>query len=488
MEGGTLKKLALLLAFPALLIGCSEDSKPKPKPKDELRQTGEVSIQAAAIQVSDEAGSPLAGAKVLIGSAAGVPFANNFLTADAQGQVAIPADWVDAQPVTVQAAGYVRMTHLARQPGPLTFKLHKTNAPPKYELNGVTNNHPIVERDGNLDVGLVMSALTRNDVMAFDINKVISSDIDKMSVLGQEIEIPSNITIPKQKESYVLPVTLEKPRYRLYFSEKKIQRVFAAQARFPFKTVVDEMRAKKKLYELVNYFTISSGVVRDVNLNADKMTLDLPINELAFKTARTMKAPAVRGDEIMLALAVADLNGYMVPTDVKRLQANESKNLMVLGSSPSLALGVLKKEAEFDPSSPDADRLSAVLLPFNGTVTPQFINLINNPRLASNGDLLLSKPAPVTGVNRLATLTILSDVREVQVGAGTAKFPVRLWEVYAPDWVDTMALPKWPDASPVPKKKRWEVAYIGSQLKQEAELGQAVVDAATHFTHSSSDF
>lgn len=486
-----MKKLALMLAFPALLIGCSEDEKPKPKPQDGVQlqgQGGEVGFMAAAIKVTDDAGNPLAGAKVLIGNAAGQPFADNFLVADANGQIAVPAGWTDAQPVTVQAPGFVRVTYFAREPGALTFKLNRVNQAPQFELGGVTTGHPVVDRDGNMDVGLVMSALTRNDVMAFDLNKVISSDTDKISVLGQEVELPSNVTVPKQKESYVLPVTIEKAKYRLYFSEKKIQRVFAAQARFPFKTVVDELRAKKKLYELVNYFSITGGVVRDVKIAATKVSADLPVNELAFKTAKTMKAPSIRGDEIVMGLAVADMNGYMVPTDVKRLQSGESKNLNVLAGSPALALGVLKKEAEFDPASPDADRLSAVLVPFNGTVTPQFIPLINNPRLASNGDLLLSKPSSVNGVNQLATLSILSEVKEVQVGAGTATFAQKVWEVYAPDWVDVMALPKWPESTPTPKKKRWEVAYIGSQLKDQAELGQAVVDAATHFTHSSSDF
>ncbi|MBX3041488.1 MAG: hypothetical protein KF789_12340 [Bdellovibrionaceae bacterium] len=480
------KKWILLICLSAFLWSCSDDDggKRSPKPKVDYGEQEALGF----ISVLDENDRPLNGAKVLIGNALNSPFSGNFLTTNQRGQVMAPEAWEQALPVTVQANGYVRVTHFLRAPGGATFRLQPHATPPSIQLSGTTTGHTIKDNDGFIDFGLVISALTRNDILAFDLTKVISSQMDSISVVGQKLDIPSNVALPRQRETYLLPIRLEKPAYRLSFAKEGVQRVFAAQGRFPFKAVIDEARREVPFYDLINHFSITGGVVRDIQIKGPGK-VDLPVNELSFSTRRNFKAPALGSNEVMISMAVASLNGWLVPTDVKKLGSNETRALSVMNSGEVLALGVLKNSNEFDGAG--VDRLSAVLSPFpTSGFTPQFVSLIPDPQVLNNGDLRFSRPSQTpSSVNALATIAIYSEIKEIPTNNGkTMPFLSRIWEVHAPKWVDGMNLPTWPDGTPKPLKKRWEVAYIGSQKQQNAELGQAVIDAATHVTHSSKDF
>lgn len=483
-----MKKLLAACLLPLAVIGCGKDDKPDSKPGQvvETLEEGISTQNAVVLTITSETGTPLKGAKVLIGWSKDRPFAGNFLVADANGQITAPAEWTEPLPITAQAAGFVRLTYLAQPPKSATLKLRPVNKEPKLELSGQTTGHTVVNGDGQTDFGLVMSALTRNDLLAFDLNKVISTQTDEISAIGQKINIPSNITLPNQRESYILPITLNKPAYRLYFGDRGQYRVFAAQGRFPFKTVIDEVRANKKFYELINHFNITGGVIRDIRLSADRSKLDLPVTELKFDEKRALRAPTIRADEVVIALAAADVSGWLIPTDVKQLASNGTINMSVMKQRSSFAINVLKRSNEFE-EGPGQDRLSATIVPFTANVRPSMLPLINNPRLASNGDLLLPKPTTVSGVNELATYTIFSEVKQIPMGDSQVPFLSRIWEVYAPEWMSTMALPKWPEGTPAPRAKRWEVAYIGSNKTSSVELGQPVIEAATHVTHSSLD-
>lgn len=480
------KHWMLILCFPFLMWSCSDDEgSSKPKPGNAIDYAEQESL--GFITVLGESGQPLAGAKILIGSGLNEPFAGNFLTTDAKGQIMRPNAWTSAQAITVQAGGHVRVTHFGRSPGGATFRLRAQSKVPTLEISGITTGHTVRDGDGQVDFGLVMSALTRNDILAFDLTKVISNRFDTLSIMGQRLDIPSNIALPRQRENYILPIRLEKPVYRLSFAEQKVERVFAAQGRFPLKAVVDELRRGTPFHELINQFSLIGGVVRDIQIR-NGGRIDLPVNETTFSTRRELRAPALGAQEVMVSLSVADLNGWLVPTDVKRLSSNETRALGVMNGATNLALGVLKNVSEFE--GPSVDRVSATILPFTNGLRPDFLPLIRDPEVISDSEIRFDRPGQAPSqVNQLGTVAIYSEVKEIPIGNGSSlPHLARLWEVYAPAWVDRMNLPVWPEGTPKPLKKRWEVAYIGSQTKQTAELGQNLIDAATHVTHSSKDF
>lgn len=481
-----IRNFVLGVAFISTLTACSGDS-------GGIYSGGQswnlFEAQQTGMMVVDADQKPLAHAKILIGNALDTPFAGNYLVTDAQGQVAVPEAWTTPEPVTIEAPGYVRATYFAQAPGVRTFQLRKkmSTATTQYEVKGKTLGHTIADKDGFVDFGLVMPALTRKDFLSFNIDSVISPQSDVISILGYEADIPSNITLPRQKESYILPVTIEKPDFRIYFDTPGVQKVYAARGRFPFKEVVKELRDKAPFYKLVNYFTIQGGGVKDVNVNKDSIGMDLSVKDFDFKTKVTVTAPAFRGDETMMVFGVSHINEFMFPTDVKVLQPSQKMAVSMLDAKGSV-ISVLKRIEDLESDASGSDRLSAVLMAAGSGVAPQFLPLMADPALAGNGDLLVPKVNSINGVNPLATYGILSVIQEKIQGKDKVQVNNTYWEMYAPRWAEVVSLPKWPEADALAGKRHWEVNLIGSNLVSDVDLGPAMINNATHVTHTSLDF
>ncbi|MNK12076.1 hypothetical protein D3C87_301330 [compost metagenome] len=479
-----MKKLMMAALVPALLVGCSNEQSQTPKGSGGFFEHF-MTQSAPAITITAIDDTPLVGAQILIGYEVDATFPGNFLTTDQNGQVQLPAEWTEALPVTVQAEGYVRATYLSQEPGALTIKLRKLPMTQQFEVRGNTQGLPIVDKDGYVDFGLIMPAFSKADLLAFDINNVISPQSDRISTLGQDIDIPTNISLPKQSEKYsFFTATLDKPLYRIYFQQPGVTRVYAARGRFPFKTVVDSVRKGAEFYELINEFKINGGGVRDIEVKSGKTTLDIPVRELNYTEKKEVLAPTIAGDEVFLAVGVANQSGLLIPTDVKKINSNKKMALTVLPEAEQMVLGVLKKAADLKKSG---DRMSATILPLVAGVNPKMLPLIPDPSVR-NGEIILPKFNTIDGVNPIATYSVLSKEIEVVQGSAKVKLMTPLWDVYAGSWVETMKLPQWPGETPVTGKKRWEVNFVGSQTASQSAVGPAMIEAATHVTHSSVTF
>ncbi|MGZ3773117.1 MAG: carboxypeptidase-like regulatory domain-containing protein [Pseudobdellovibrionaceae bacterium] len=480
-----MKKLFIALAAPALIVGCSK------------KQTGQIGGEGTpgifstqennVITVKSADDQPLAGAQILIGDALNDPFSGNFLTTDPSGQVQIPAAWNASQTVTVQAPGYIRMTYIAQEPGPITFKLRPLPEKISYEVRGTVTGLPIEDKDGYVDFGLIMPAFTKLDMLAFNINNVISPQNDHISVMSQNVSIPANISLPEQQEKYsFFTITLDKPTYRIYYGRPGVNRVFAARGRFPFKSTVDGLRGGSQFYEMINSFKLSGGSIRDIDVKTGSNPLDLPARELNFTDSRSIVPPQLAADETFLALGVANQSGYMIPTDVKKVSSNQKPAITInmLPNSDQLFLGVLKKTADLKSSS---DRMSVTLVPCTPGLNPAMLPLVQDPTLTNDG-LVMPKVNSIDGVHPIATYSVLSVDEEVQQGPAKVNLHNPKWEIFTQSWVDHIKLPQWPNDAPFTGKKRWEVNFIGSQTASQSLMGPAMIDSATHVTHSSISF
>lgn len=480
-----MKKIAMALAIPALFLGCSEDKKPQ-FGADGSQNFGIWTQAANVITIKTINDQAIAGAQILIGDALNSPFSGNFLTSDANGQVAIPAGWTSAQTITVQAPGYVRATYMGQQPGALTITLRAQPTKQQFEVKGVTSGLPISDKDGYVDFGLVMPAFSKIDLLRFDMNNIISPQMDRISALGQDIDIPANLSLPRQSEKYGLfTVTLDKPTYRVYYGQPGVSRVFVARGRFPFKSTVEGLRGGAEFYEMLNDFRLSGGAVRDLDVRSGSTRLDLPTRELNFTDKRDVQSPALRGDEMFIAAAVANQSGYLIPTDFKQMEQNKKTSLNLLPGTESMVLGVVMRRADMKNS---VDRMSATIQPFAANIAPKMLPLIPDPTLQGSNEIIMPKFNTVDGVNPIATYTVLSKEEEVVQGSAKVKILNPQWEVFALSWVESMKLPVWPNDAQITGKKRWEVNFIGSQTTSQTRLGPAMIEAATHVTHSSISF
>src|SRR5690348_16821889 len=102
--------LSILIAalLGTTLLGACSKSGPGPSFSDKIDTDAQHARHIPTRQgvvVTDVTGTPVSHAQVLIGQREGVPFADNYITADGAGRVAIPSGWKDKQPVTIAADG-----------------------------------------------------------------------------------------------------------------------------------------------------------------------------------------------------------------------------------------------------------------------------------------------------------------------------------------------------------------------------------------------
>lgn len=448
--------------------------------------------QNVTINVVDSANHPISHARVLIGSHQGHPFKNNYLLTDENGQVFINRnDWTTPAHVTADATGFIRQTMLSQKPGNIVIRMSPSQLRQKAKIAGVVTGLPVADGDKNIDFGLIMSSLTKADLFNFDIANVISPYSDTLAAMGQEFDVPSNVSIPKQKERYIINITLDKPVYSLYTSNLGTKRLFAAAGRFEFKPVVDELRAGKPFYDLINYFNLSGGTLREVNVASAETPLNFPAKELNFTRKVAVKSPKINSDELFLSLAANEVSGQLVPTGVRKMNSNETAELTAIENAPLFLVNAIKRQTEFMGNVPGGDRITASMLPFKANLDPQLLPLIANPAVSNNDGYVMKTPqvtAPPQ-MTRLALSGAISDVFTETVGDKTITTLVKRWEVVGTDWPEQVALPNWPlDSQDQTQKKRYEVNLIGGLNAKTFELGDDLVQAATHVTRSSVDF
>lgn len=479
--------LGTLLTF----TGCNKDKKGN-EPTTELARflwTENVDAQASQISIVNQFGEPVAGAQVLIGDAQGSPFRGNFITTDRSGVAVAPTEWTAPAAVTVDAKGYIRQTLLNVKPGNLTLKLQSAYLAQRAELRGQVTGLPVVNGDKLIDFALVMPAVSKSDLLNFDIGQVISPYSDKLSAAGQESDIPSNVSLPKQKESYFISVTLDKPVYRLKVPTLGPKRFVTARGRFVFKDVVKELRDGKPFHELINHFTIHGGSMREATLVDMTTNLDIPGNELEFKNTIAVNSASTAADEVLLVLATSELSGSMIPTDVKRAVNGTATKLQSLVGSPAYVVSVVKKQSEFMANTPGADRMSASLLPYVAGAPQKLLPLIGNPSITTAGNYVITMPAvrAVEGINPIATSLVISDLIETMDGANKIVITNRKWDIIGLGWNQQVSLPKWP-LDTANSRKRVEVNLIGSSTSTSTNLDDSLIKDATHVTHASTDF
>ena len=156
----------------------------------------------STIQVFNEQNQALSQATVLIGLEEGQPFSGNLLKTDENGFVSIPSQlWTSPAHVTVDVPGYVRQTLINQNPGLIQIKLKKASMYPRPTIKGQVTQLPIENGDKQMDFGLVIPAVTKADFIGFSLDSVISPIDDKITIVGNEVKIPTNVSLPKQKES-----------------------------------------------------------------------------------------------------------------------------------------------------------------------------------------------------------------------------------------------------------------------------------------------
>ncbi len=490
-----------VLSAATFFSSCSNPFQSKNAPPIPFEKVGAYSkseiqriVEAGNIVVVDEKLEPINGAQILIGKALNDPFQANYLKANASGILPLPVAWTTAEHVTVDAVGYIRQTYLDQSPHGLLFKMKKLVSENNFEVNGLTQGHVIKDKDDILDFGLVLSPLSKEDLITFDISKMISPLSDTISVAGNKVEVPGNVTIPKQKENYIISLTIEKPKYRISFDTAGIKNIFGLRAQFPFKKVIKELSNKKPFYDLINYFTFISATSKSVDVQSPITNSDLNVGESPLTQKVAVHAPAFDNKQVMISALAIESQGKWLPTDVKRFESTQSGGMSTLPEGEAVLVSVLKNKSEFDLSLPGMDRLSAVVQKTNVSSSIDFLPLIKDPQITRSDEAQLFVPdVPTSKVRRLGTYAAIDNLIRTTNAKGEIQTQIKKqWEFFGTDWKEKIQVPLFPSrlSSLQTKDRRLEVMYLGDAGINSKVLttGTEFIEDATHITRSSVDF
>lgn len=450
---------------------------------------------AFALTITDLVGTPVAGAQVMIGDAPDVPFAGNTLTADANGRVALPATWLNAQPVTIEAPGFVRTTYLAMQPTVMTLQIRTALNPalavpaPRFELKGTSAGFGNLKNDGVLDIGFIVQAVSRAALSTISLTSLISPEVDHFTVFGQSVDVPSNITFPDQTESYIFPLRFNKPDYRLYLPKTGAWKISALHAQMPFKSTVDAMRSGKSFMDIVNTFDFTEGSVTDVTISQPSQTQDVVVNSMPFTKSIDFMAPTYDPGLNLLAISLAQSGGSYYPTDIKNVAAGTSVQLSAPAGTMTdgMILAAFKKVGS-KTTGPATDQYTAVTLPNSESRPFDPIRLVNPPQILG-AQLILDTPTAGAELNPVMTYALLNIVTTITRGNLQLESKQAQWDVWAPNWVNTLTLPQRPlPGLGTDQKLRWEVSFSAQFTGQKATPpGPGALEKITHVTRSAVD-
>lgn len=468
--------------------------------------------QASVLRFQYENGYPIAGATVLIGSGLNDPFVGNKLTTNGAGEVDIPAAWTTPLSVTVDSPLIVRATFSDVKPLPQIFEVRPSEGGVNYELRGETTGY-VTSRDGWIDFGLVVPAIDRSKLLDFDLSSVVSPEMDAIRVIGNSIQVPSNISIPNQTENYILPITLNKPSYRSYFRQPGKYQVVALHGRFPFRRVVDQIRSGRALLDVLNEFEFKQSrlddvVVRSVSGNQ----LDLDVTGDFFDATVEVRAPSFGGAFSMITAAMVKKENVSYPSDVKAIESGTSLRLKSSTKADEVYFVSLLRPAQrpklISPAQ-NLEPLNAFLRAFAMAQSPlraradmpqhamsvaisdprdqvNFLPLVSEP-VVSSGMIHFSPPQPTPTIYPLATYLLLveSELRD-------AKFKLerrsRVWEMLFAGWKNYAEIPSVPLPARVPGRTyRWEVYFVGSDQNLGGALPTSWTEQVTHITRNATE-
>lgn len=483
------RQIISFFALSALVggTGCSKDNTSSNNSDQNAYLVTRDKANNRVMEVVDESGKPLQ-ARILIGDKVGFPFANNLIDTKTNGIMDIPSAWTTPQPVTIDVPDYVRLTLLNQTPGKMKVVLRKKIQPTDFELNGTSSGFQTKDFDDRVDAGLLLGSIKKADILAFSISSLISPKTDQLSIIGFDFDLPSNITIPPQKESYFLTVNLNKPNYRAYFSNGGNKTVFLARAQGPFKKIADGAKNKNPIYDLVNLVNITGGSIKQVNLNGPKTTLNMNVAEMTFTNKLSYRAPQFDSSQVVLTASVAELPEGFLPADVKSAKAGESLSLNAFTQYPTQMrfLTVLKNKNEFSLKNPGADRFSAALQNATASANVDLLPLLADPQVV-NPQVFQFTPPSAKNLNPLASSVVISEVTSSEGESEDARNSTPVWEIRATSWINQVALPDFPEKN-FRAQGKVEMSYLASSNNVQAQSWDEIIQATTHVTHSSKSY
>ncbi len=476
-QGGLMALLKWIL-IPVLLISCSEthqrteelDANKINRLQNELRD---------ALVVIDTNGQPVADASVLIGYEKDKEFSGNILTTDDAGTVALPEKWSTPLPVTIFKEGYINLTHLDIEPKGHIFQIKKTPQAPSLSASGTVQSFTDIKKDGMIDFGLVIPSFSREGLLNLDLSKMISPELEKISVLGFEFQVPSNIFLPKQSENYgFIPFTIEKALFKIFFDFPGKYPVTANRGRFDFKKVSDKLKNGKSYFEVVNDFQFTGVGLHNLEIEDQAGTpVQLP-SATALSAKIELNAPVTPSQNRMIygIATLLEQSSYSI-LDIKLKDSTRQFLAFPQNAEPYILLADSGYEKINEEVGKISESMSTALYKAADLQQAVLLQTIEKPQALVNG-VKSQTPHLKPGLLAHSTRILLSNIEAQSTDSFYVERKSTQWEIYSNKWITEVQLPNIENRDKT-TFKRWDVIYFATQ---EGETH------ATHMVRNAVDF
>lgn len=494
-QGGIMSVL-LRLSMALFLLGCSQYSNTPTAPYSDINQqafTNNKNDPNYNIQVVDEFGQPVPNARIMVGKAQNTPFANNVSITDSNGNTKVSPNWQTPAHITIDAGTTVRTTFLNLSPSHRVFVVKRKKAH-NAQATGVTNSYGKLKKDGWVNFSLILGLMNRSDMLQFDLTKIISPINDKLKIAGFSFEIPSNLSLPTQKERYALfTLKINKPQFTLPLAHNSSQEIMATHGKFPFRKVASDLRKGKSIFDVINEFQFIGGGIKKYSPTGGNITI--PVNQINFNSKMQVKAPALPAGYNMVGISLSEKANTYYPTDVKKVQTNQIQILKSVAGKKQLLLGVLAKEIKKGKKLSLAPGISISLTLPGGITLPSFLDVPGIP-IIHGRKITFNKPQSVTGIIETGTYINL-HIAQTPITTFSSQVKVTTlnkklhWEIYGADWISNLELPILPGDNPnIQKNTRLEVIYLGSEqvLHSKGNVGPDILEVSTHAARNATTF
>ncbi|MCB9072033.1 MAG: hypothetical protein H6623_00305 [Bdellovibrionaceae bacterium] len=379
------------------------------------------------------------------------------------------------------------------------------------EIKGTTENYKIKDKDGIVDFSLVIPAMTSEELMNFDLGRVISPENDELHIASYNLQLPSNLSLPKQVESYFLSFTLDKPEFRAFIRDNGHYNLFALHGQFPMKDVINGYQNGQSLFEMINFFTFQGGGKQELDVKGPMQDVKIAVNEWSLDTQVSITAPAYAKGKEMLAFSMYQSGNEFYPVDMKRVLSGKNQKLSNRKGFDGYVLSVLVNsnqqsflsrlqasngdltkalfgQTQNARASYDFSQVSYHLQPTTASMSKaQFLPEVSAPQFDhSTGKVTMDLPTATSGIAPYGTVITLSQVTP----AGTEQLPLDfkrpLWSTTVTGWKGEFSLPA--DALAMIQKEQYaiDVLFLGST--QNVSSGAVNWDQVTHVTRNSLKF
>ena len=452
-------------------------------------------VGQGVLRVVDNQEGPVVGAGVLIGHAENDPFPNNIFQTNEEGVVEKPMEWNTRQPVTIDSANHILTTYMDTDPDRQVLRVKNRLIEEFIPVRGDISGYGHIRNgDDKIDFSLILPALTRRQLMDFDSFSILSPEGDTLKLpFGKTMDIPSNISLPKQKESYgtfpSITIRFDKPSYRVFTREYGHKRIVAIRGHFPFKQVVNGFPNGQSVVELVKHFKFFGGGQLDVDVQGAVSGQDIRVDEWRLDDKFSVRAPQYGGQRVMLSISLIE-NAYkeLFPVDIKMIESNKLGTVKSRQSQTGryVLSALVNQTSSGGKSKLDFNQVSLAINEVRTEVTPVFLDMIEAP-IVEGTLLTLKSPQMAEGVFPVATYLAFSKMEPLPKSAlkGGAK-KTRVWEVFNHSWVSQVELPEVSlNLGPGQKHERyvWEVIYLGSE-RQIAEGEDWTFEDISHATRN----